>query len=116
MAAGIPVRCGCGGGGRRLLVPHTGLPTPLVLHDRVHQKHQIGPPFCDLMRRLGPRAVAVRVCVWGNCPVRGWGTGRVQYQRIPQRIFRGKIHCVNEIREPERVCYTRGWRPEGRQI
>ena len=74
------------------------------------------PPLCDLMRRLGPRAVAVRVCVWGNCPMRGWGTGRVQYQRIPQRIFRGKIHCVNEIRELERVCYTRGWRPEGRQI
>ena len=46
------------------------------------------PPLCDLMRRLGPRAVAVRVCVWGNCPVRGGVLDAPGTNGFPGEIFR----------------------------
>ena len=54
-------------------------------------ERQIGPPLCGLVRRLGPRAVAVRVCVWGNCPVRGGVLYVSSINGSPSEIFREGI-------------------------
>ena len=49
------------------------------------------PPLCGLVRRLGPRAVAVRVCVWDNCPVRGGVLDASSTNGFPSEIFREGI-------------------------